>query len=234
VGELPCRGPEAPQSALRRCWARNRRLSNALALHDPLLWRLTSHRSLLGPGPPGPGRTGKKPSGTRPGTVRHEGSSVHVSESLTRGRDRTPRKQSERGNSVRVTGPAKPWITSTSGGQAKLRAVAESESRAGLERRVAGADPPVLWGRPGGAERSETDSGPTRRGMGNSTQRRSLDQRGRSAAERGVATLTPVNRPAPRAEVGEAHGTDEAGNDGGGTGPHFWALGKRARMRGLT
>src|SRR5688500_3655338 len=55
-----------------------------------------------------------------------EGSSVHVSESLTRGGNRTPRKQSKRGNSVRVTGPAKPWITSTLGGQAKLRAVADA------------------------------------------------------------------------------------------------------------
>ena len=35
----------------------------------------------------------------RSGTVRHDGSSAHVSESLTRGGDRTPRKQSERGNS---------------------------------------------------------------------------------------------------------------------------------------
>src|SRR4029453_17994009 len=40
--------------------------------------------------------------------------------------------------------------------------------------------------------------------------------------------------PAAPTEVGEAHGTDEATNDGGGTGPHFWVLGKRARMRGLT
>jgi hypothetical protein len=54
------------------------------------------------------------------------GPSVHVSESLTRGGHRTPRKQSKRGNSVRVTGPAKPWITSTLGGQAKLRAVAHA------------------------------------------------------------------------------------------------------------
>jgi hypothetical protein len=134
---------------------------------------------------------------TRSRTVRHEGSSVHVSESLTRGGDRTPRKRSKRGNSVRVTGPAKPWVTPTLGGQAKLRAVADAESRAGLERQVAGADPPVLWGRPRGSGRSESDPGPTRRGMGNSTQRRSLDQRGRSAAGRGVATLTPVNRPTP-------------------------------------
>lgn len=40
--------------------------------------------------------------------------------------------------------------------------------------------------------------------------------------------------PAAQAEVGEAHGTDEAGNDGGGTGPHFWVFGKRARIGGLT
>ena len=41
-------------------------------------------------------------------------------------------------------------------------------------------------------------------------------------------------RLAALAEVGEARGTDEAGNDGGGTGPYFWALEKRARMWGLT
>jgi len=63
---------------------------------------------------------------TRPGTVRHERSSVHVSESLTRGGDRTPRKQSRRGNWFRVTGPAKPWVTSIWDGQAKLRAVADA------------------------------------------------------------------------------------------------------------
>jgi hypothetical protein len=40
-------------------------------------------------------------------------------------------------------------------------------------------------------------------------------------------------RLAALAEVGEAHGTDEASNDGGGTGPHFWVLEKRARMWGL-
>jgi len=133
-----------------------------------------------------------------PQTVRHEGSSVHVSESLTRGGNRTPRKQSKRGNSDRVTGPAKPWITPTWGGQAKLRAVAVCESREGLERRVAGADPPVPWGRPRWPERSEADSDPTRRGMGNSTQRRLLDQRGRSAVGWGVATLEPAAGRQPR------------------------------------
>jgi hypothetical protein len=65
---------------------------------------------------------------TRSGTVRHEGFSVHVSESLTRGGDRTPRKQSKRGKLDWVTSPAKPWITSTLGGQAKLRAVAQANS----------------------------------------------------------------------------------------------------------
>ena len=34
--------------------------------------------------------------------------------------------------------------------------------------------------------------------------------------------------------VGEAHGTDEAGNDGGGTGPCFWVSSRQARVRGLT
>jgi hypothetical protein len=40
--------------------------------------------------------------------------------------------------------------------------------------------------------------------------------------------------PEAQTEVGEARGTEEAGNDGGGTGPHFWVLGKQARARGLT
>src|SRR6187549_2962031 len=85
---------------------------------------------------------------------------------------------------------------------------------------------------PCGPERSETDSGPTRRGMGNSTQRRSLDQRGRSATgER--SRLSRRHRPAARAEVGEAHGTDEAGNDGGGTGPHFWSAWEAGKDEGI-
>jgi hypothetical protein len=35
------------------------------------------------------------------------------------------------------------------------------------------------------------------------------------------------------AGVGEAHSTCETGNDGGGIGPHFGVLPKRARVRGL-
>jgi len=50
---------------------------------------------------------------------------------------------------------------------------------------------------------------------------------------RGVATLRLAMGWLPLAEVGEARGTGEAGNDGRGTGPHFWALEKRARMWGL-
>jgi hypothetical protein len=49
----------------------------------------------------------------------------------------------------------------------------------------------------------------------------------------GRLRLSRRHRPAAGTEVGEAHGTDEAGNDGGGTGPHFWVLRKRAKMRGL-
>src|SRR5216684_8764650 len=51
---------------------------------------------------------------------------------------------------------------------------------------------------------------------------------------RGVATLMSAVGRQPKAEVGEAHGTDEAGNDGGGTRPYFWVFGKRARVWGLT
>jgi hypothetical protein len=171
---------------------------------------------------------------TRSRTVRHEkGSSAHVSESLTRGGDRTARKQSKRGNSVRVTGPAKPWITSTLGGQAKLRAVAHAnpeqasidESRVPTlpfcgEGHVGQRDPRRTLVRPAGVWGTARSEGrwinvgdpPRARGRDPHTGR----------------------RPAASAEVGEAHGTDEAGNDGGGTGPHFWVLGKRARMWGLT
>jgi len=59
---------------------------------------------------------GPRRPGLVPGRCATKGSSVHVSESLTRGGDRTPRKQSKRGNSVRATGPAKPWIEPTLGG----------------------------------------------------------------------------------------------------------------------
>jgi RNA-directed DNA polymerase len=40
-------------------------------------------------------------------------------------------------------------------------------------------------------------------------------------------------QPAAAAGVGEAHGTEETGNDGGGTGPHFWVSRKRARIGGI-
>jgi hypothetical protein len=49
----------------------------------------------------------------------------------------------------------------------------------------------------------------------------------------GRSRLPTLGEPAAGAEVGEAHGTEEAGNDGGGTGPHFWGLTKGRRMRGL-
>src|SRR5437773_9330739 len=48
----------------------------------------------------------------------------------------------------------------------------------------------------------------------------------------GVATIRPAIGWLPWRKS-EARGTDEAGNDGGGTGPYFWALEKRARMWGL-
>ena len=169
---------------------------------------------------------------TRSGTVRHEGSSVHVSESLTRGGDRTPRKQPERGNSDRATGPAKPWVTPTSGGQAKLRAVAyakpeqasKDESRVPTlpfcgEGHVGQRDPRRTLARPAGVWGTARSEG------------RWINV-GDPSWVRGRDSLVG-DRPAALAEVGEVHGTDETGNDGGGTGPHFWVRGKLARMRGL-
>ena len=40
-------------------------------------------------------------------------------------------------------------------------------------------------------------------------------------------------KPAAQVGVGEAHGTDEAGNDGGGTGPHFWVPHEAGKDRGI-
>ena len=45
--------------------------------------------------------------------------------------------------------------------------------------------------------------------------------------------LPTSGKPAARAGVGEAHGTDEASNDGGGTGPHFWVPWKRDEDQGI-
>jgi hypothetical protein len=50
----------------------------------------------------------------------------------------------------------------------------------------------------------------------------------------GRSRLSTLEEPAALAGVGEAHGTCEAGNDGGGTGPHFWVSPRQARVRGLT
>ena len=47
---------------------------------------------------------------------------------------------------------------------------------------------------------------------------------------RQVATADAGKAGELKAGVGEAHGTDEAGNDGGGTGPHFWVLLRRERI----
>ena len=57
-------------------------------------------------------------------------------------------------------------------------------------------------------------------------------QRERSVFD-GRSRLPTLGEPAAEAEVGEAHGTEEAGNDGGGTGPHFWVLTKERRNGGL-
>jgi len=50
----------------------------------------------------------------------------------------------------------------------------------------------------------------------------------------GRSRLSTPDEPVSLAGVGEAHGTDEAGNDGGGTGPHFWVSPRQVRVRGLT
>jgi hypothetical protein len=49
----------------------------------------------------------------------------------------------------------------------------------------------------------------------------------------GRSRLPTLGEPAAETEVGEAHGTEEASNDGGGTGPHFWASMKERRIGGL-
>lgn len=50
----------------------------------------------------------------------------------------------------------------------------------------------------------------------------------------GRSRLLMSGKPTAQTGVGEAHGTEEAGNDGGGTGPHFWVPRKRERVEGLT
>lgn len=177
-------------------------------------------------------RSGVGTSRTRSGTVRHEGSRGHVSESLTRGGDRTPRKQFKRGKLARVTGPAKPWITSTLGGQAKLRAVAEANPEQASkdelrvptlpfcgEGHVGQRDPRRTLVRPAGVWGTARSEGRWIN-VGDPPRARGRDPQAGS-------------RPAAASEVGEADGTEETGNDGGGTGPHFWVLVKRARMWGL-
>jgi hypothetical protein len=49
----------------------------------------------------------------------------------------------------------------------------------------------------------------------------------------GSLRLPTLGEPAVETEVGEARGTDETSNDGGGTGPHFWVLTKERRTGGL-
>jgi hypothetical protein len=57
-------------------------------------------------------------------------------------------------------------------------------------------------------------------------------QRERSVFD-GRSRLPTLGEPVVEAEVGEARGTEEAGNDGRGTGPHFWVLTKERRTGGL-
>jgi len=68
--------------------------------------------------------------------------------------------------------------------------------------------------------------------MGTARTEASLKQRGRSAGS-GRCDSRRQFKLAALAEVGEAHGTCEAANHGGGTGPYFWTLLKEARKRGL-
>jgi len=49
----------------------------------------------------------------------------------------------------------------------------------------------------------------------------------------GRSRLPTPGKPAAQVGVGEAHGTDETANHGGGTGPHFWAPTEAGEGRGI-
>ena len=155
-----------------------------------------------------------------------------MSESLTRRGDRTLRKRSKRGNSDWVTGPAKPWITPACGGQAKLRAVARANPEEASKDELRMPTLPFC----GEGHASWRDPRRTLAGSagvwGTARSEGGWINVGDPSCGRGRDPQAG-GRPVSVAEVGEAHGTDEAGNDGGGTGPHFWVPRKRERGRGI-
>jgi hypothetical protein len=131
-----------------------------------------------------------------------------------------------------VTGPAKPWVTPTWGGQAELRAVAIANPEQASRDELRVPTHP-FYGEGHASQRIRDALWLDPPGYGEQHAAKVARSTWEIRTGRGRDPKTGQG-PVVRAEVGEAHGTDEAGNDGGGTGPHFWVLGKRARIGGLT
>ena len=92
---------------------------------------------------------------------------------------------------------------------------------------------PIVWGGRCGRGSTESDLFRSAGVVGVACREGLFAQRERSVFG-GGSRLPTLVEPAAEAEVGEAHGTEEAGNDGGGTGPHFWVPRKGWRIGGLT
>ena len=107
-----------------------------------------------------------------------------------------------------------------------------SESRAGLERQVVGRRSAYITGRPLRGRTIETHLFRIAGVLGSACREGPSTQRGRSVLG-GRLRLPAPGKPAAQAEVGEAHGTEEPANHGGGTGPYFWVPTKEGRVRGL-
>jgi hypothetical protein len=95
-----------------------------------------------------------------------------------------------------------------------------------------GAILPIVWGGRCGRGLTETDLFRSAGVVGAACREGLFAQRERSVLS-GGSRLPTLDAPAAEAEVGEAHGTEEASNDGGGTGPHFWVPRKGRRIGGL-
>ena len=85
-----------------------------------------------------------------------------------------------------------------------------SESRAGLERTIAGRRLPPIEGRPMREGINRSVPLPARRGIGNGVRGRSIDATWEARRGEGSRPSTSVQLTAS-AGVGEAHGTEEAG-----------------------
>ena len=103
-----------------------------------------------------------------------------------------------------------------------------SESRAGLERTVAGRCSAYITGQPLRGRAIEAYLSRTTGVVGTAHREGPSTQRWRSVLGGGLRLPTP-GKPAAQTEVGEAHGTEEPANHGGGTGPHFWVPTREGR-----